>query len=281
MSLRDSRVLPDLQVLPLDKLVLHEEADPRRVERLAQRLVEDNRLKNPPVVAPIPGTDRYVVLDGANRVAALVQLGSPHVVAQVVRYEDPGVELDTWYHVVAGISREEFSLALEQIAGMRLVPSTLNEAREALAIGDAAAYIVFSDAVYQVRNGGGPGRLSDIHLLNRLVAAYKGRANIYRASNDVFEKQAPIHPDITALVVFPKYRPADIMMLARNGDKVPSGITRHIIPGRALRINLPLSFIMEDKPIVEKQAWLQQWVRDRANENRIRFYSESTFLFDE
>jgi hypothetical protein len=280
MSQRDSRILPDLQVLALDKLVLHEDADPRRVERLKQRLIEDNRLKNPPVVAPILGTDRYVVLDGANRVSALIQLGSPHVVAQVVRYEDPGVELDTWYHVVAGISREEFSQALEQIAGMRLVASTLDEARESLAIGDAAAYIGFADAVYQVRNGG-PGRLSDIHLLNRLVAAYKGHANIYRASNDVYEKQAPIHPDITALVVFPKYRPADIMMLARNGDKVPGGITRHIIPGRALRINLPLSFIMENRPITEKQAWLQQWIRDRANANRIRFYSESTFLFDE
>jgi hypothetical protein len=280
MSQRDSRALPDLQVLPLCRLVLHEEADPQRVARLIQQLREDNRLKNPPVVAPILGTDRYVVLDGANRVTALMQMGFPHVVAQVVRYEDPGVELDTWYHVVAGISREEFSAALERVAGMHLEPSTLDEAREALAIGDAVAYIVFADAVYQVHNGS-PGRRNDIRLLNDLVAAYKGRARIYRASNDVFAKQAPIHPDITALVVFPKYRPADIMTLARNGDKVPTGITRHIIPGRALRINLPLSFLLEDKPLAEKQAWLQQWIRDRANANKIRFYSESTFLFDE
>jgi hypothetical protein len=250
------------------------------VERLIQSLQEDQRLKNPPVVAPIPDTENYVVLDGANRVAALHRLGARHVVVQIVHYDDPGVELDTWYHVVAGISKEEFLADLAAIPGMYLTESTLEEAREALAIGDACAYIVCADSVYQVRNGG-QAYQSDIRLLGRLVTTYKGKANIYRASNDSFEKQAPYYPDMVALVVFPRYRPADIIKLVRAGDKVPSGITRHIIPARALRINIPLSILLSDEPLEAKQAWMQGWWRERMAANAVRFYSESTFLFDE
>ncbi|NOZ27325.1 MAG: hypothetical protein GXP39_04635 [Chloroflexi bacterium] len=278
--LRDSTTLPDLQMLPVADLVLHEHGDPRRVESLQRKLREDGRLKNPPVVAPIPLSDRFVVLDGANRTLALRALGIPHVVAQVVSYDDPGVELHTWYHVVTGMSRQAFMAALEEVTGLRLIPSTLHEARQALAVGDAAAYIVFEDTVYRVGDGD-RDRLADIRLLNDLVRAYKGRANIYRASNDVYEKQAPYYPDITALVVFPRYRPADIIALAREGEKVPSGITRHIIPNRALRINIPLSVLEADWPLEQKRAWLHDWLLERMAANAIRFYSEPTFLFDE
>ena len=62
---------------------------------------------------------------------------------------------------------------------------------------------------------------------------------------------------------------------------VPSGITRHIIPERALRINIPLDVLAADWVLAEKEAWLQRWWRERLDCNAIRFYAESTFLFDE
>lgn len=278
--MRDSTVLPNLQMLPLELLVLHEHTDPQRVARLVEKLQQDQRLKNPPVVATIPGSPQYVVLDGANRTSALREIGARHVVAQVVSYDDPGLELHTWYHVVAGMTREELMAAFEQVTGLHLIPCSLEEARAALAIGDAAAYVVFEDQVYRVGDGD-RDRLADIHILNDLVAAYRGRARIYRASNDVYEKQAPYYPDMVALVVFPRYRPADIIALVREGSKVPSGITRHVIPNRALRINIPLSVLLADWPLERKRAWLQEWLLERMAANAIRFYSEPTFLFDE
>jgi hypothetical protein len=275
---KDSTALPDLQVMATDRLVLHEECDPRRVEKLCQRLAEDGCLKHPPVVAAIPDTDRYVVLDGANRTMALVQMGIPHVVAQLVSYGDPGVELNTWHHVVAGMPLGVFEEALTRITGLHLQSCTLEQARTALATGDAAAYIVCASGVRIVKDGDG-SRLRDIRLLNELVAVYKGRAEIYRASNDVWEIQAPFYPGITALIIFPHYSPADILMLVRRGDKVPTGVTRHAIPHRALYINIPLTMLQSDWELERKQAWLHQWLMDQMAANAIRYYSESTFLF--
>ena len=110
--MRYSTDLPDLRMLPTDKLVPHEDCDPRRVERLSQRLQEEGVLKNPPVVAPLPDSDNYVVLDGANRALAFASMGILHIAAQLVSYEDSGVELDTWYHVVAGMGIADFEEAL-------------------------------------------------------------------------------------------------------------------------------------------------------------------------
>src|SRR3989304_3849179 len=118
--MRDSTALPDLQMLPIEALVPHEDYDPRRIERLAQRLLEEGFLKNPPVVAVIPESDRFVVLDGANRVMAFAQLDIPHIVAQLVRYDDPGVVLDTWYHLVAGMPLDDFEQALSQVSRANL-----------------------------------------------------------------------------------------------------------------------------------------------------------------
>lgn len=278
--MRYSTDLPDLRILPTEKLIPHEDCDPRRVERLSLRINDEALLKNPPIVAAIPDSDAYVVLDGANRAQAFAKLDIPHIIAQLVSYTDSGVELDTWYHVVAGMQIAEFEHALTQVTGLHLLDCSLEQAREALVNHQAAAYIVSAQGVRMVSNTSNSLK-HDPRLLNNLVSIYKGKANIYRASNDIWEKQEPYYPDITALVIFPRLTPADIIGAAQSGEKIPTGITRHIIPHRALNINFPLDVLQADWPQEHKDAWLQDWLMERMAANAIRFYSESTFSFNE
>jgi hypothetical protein len=70
-------------------------------------------------------------------------------------------------------------------------------------------------------------------------------------------------------------------MTAANGINVPSGITRHIIPNRALHINIPVNVLQADWSLQEKEDWLHNWLMERMAANAIRYYSESTFSFDE
>ena len=278
--MRDSTVLPDLRLLPTGLLIPHEDCDPRRIERLSQRIRKEGRLKNPPIVAAIPDTERFVVLDGANRSTAFEALGIPHIVAQVVSYGDPGVVLDTWYHVVSGMPLEVFEAALAEVDGMQLRPCSLEQARADLATHQAVAYIVCEQGVRKVCTPEGC-EVGDLRLLSDIVGVYKGKADIFRASNDIWEKQVPYYPGITALTIFPQLRPADILEAARNGERIPSGITRHIIPNRALNINIPLEVLAADWTLERKREWLQGWMMERMAANAIRFYAESTFSFDE
>jgi len=130
--MRDSTALPDLRILPCNLLVPHEDSDPRRLSKLAERLRQDGYLKHPPISAAIPGTDQFVVLDGANRSMAMLLLDIP-IVTQIVSYGDPGMTLDTWHHVISGMSLEEFETALLAADDLVITPCSLSEAREALA----------------------------------------------------------------------------------------------------------------------------------------------------
>ena len=71
------------------------------------------------------------------------------------------------------------------------------------------------------------------------------------------------------------------MDLAESGLKVPPGLTRHIIHGRALRINYPLDKLKKNLSLEEKNAELDDWVRASFEARRVRYYAESTYLFDE
>jgi hypothetical protein len=278
--MRDSTELPDLRMLPSKKLVTHEDCDPRRIERLCQRIQDEGMFKHPPVVAAIPDSDRFVVLDGANRTSAMQNLEIPHVVAQLVLFSEPHVILDTWYHVVAGMPLELFEAELTQVTHLHLEACSLLTARQALAEKRAAAYIVCESGVRMACNT--RRQLEpDTRLLTKLVSVYSGKAEIFRASNDIWEIQKPYYPDITALIVFPRLRPQDVIWAAVTGEKIPTGITRHIISPRALNINIPLWILAVDWPLERKEKWLHDWLMERMASNAIRYYSESTFTFNE
>lgn len=258
----------------------HEDFDPRRVERLAGRLKEEGRLKNPPVVARIPDTQRFVVLDGANRVMAFRYLGIPHIVAQVVSYDDPAVTLETWHHVVCGMDWEALLRDLQRIEGLEVVHCTQEEGRASVSLGSAAAYLMNDHLVCKLDFRVDPHQQT-MPLLHAIVGAYRGRAEIIRASNDIWEIQKPCYPDITMLVVFRRLDPADILEAGRNGFHIPSGLTRHVIQTRALNINIPINKLSADRTLVEKRTWLEEWWKEKLASNSIRYYAESTFSFNE
>jgi hypothetical protein len=116
-ALHGAERMPVLRFVPVADLIPHEQADQVRTEPLVQRLRTEGVLKNPPVVAPIPGEPRYVVLDGANRVEAARRLGLPHLVVQVVDYEDPRLVVEAWTHVISGEDPQAFFEAVRGIEG--------------------------------------------------------------------------------------------------------------------------------------------------------------------
>jgi len=279
--MRNSTALPDLRMLPVKSLLPHEDYDPRRARRLGQRILEEGILKNPPIVAPIPNSDEYVVLDGANRTEAFAAISAKHIVAQVVDYANPNLILDTWNHVVANFPIDEFENKIQAIDSFSLQKCSLKDARRSLFTGESLAYLISDEGVRKVLYNDGKDKDDKIHLLVELVSVYKGHADIYRASNDIWEIQKPYYENVAALIVFPKLVPHEIIQAALGKYKVPSGITRHIIPARAVNINIPVGILMTDWTIERKNEWLKEWVLGRMAANAIRFYAEPTFTYNE
>lgn len=269
---------PDLRVIETARLLLHEEPDPVRVDRLTRSLQRDGVLRNPAMVAQAP-EQHAVVLDGANRITALRTLGIPHAVVQVVPYGSPEVSLSTWRHYIRDDGRPSLSEAVAALDGVRVIPAT--DAREAegrLARRDAVAAIIDGRVAALI------GRLGDIvadaNTLNRIVALYRGTGRIYRVDSGDAEALSGAYGPGT-LVIFPPFGKDEILLIAARGGRLPTGITRHIIPGRALRLNVPLSVLAGPEGAAAKQRHLDATLQERWLEHGVRYYAEPTYLFDE
>jgi hypothetical protein len=269
--------LPDLRIVPAESITLHEEVDERRVKPLIEKLSRDGILKNPPIVAPLPGTGRYVVLDGANRTTALWKMEARHHLIQVVDHNE--VELDTWGHLIVGITEQEFQNRRLEIS-LSLTETDL-ETAEADLLGRRVSAILCSPRGEICVLGHGGDLAAEAQDLRKLVSIYSGRSAIHRVKTSSLAELLPFYDNVAALIRFPRYTPTDIVTLANDGNKLPTGITRHVISRRALRVNLPISVLMDDRATAEKQQWLKEWIKDKLAKRQVRYYQESTFLFDE
>lgn len=267
-----------LRVVHLDDVLLHEYTETQRVNQLTARLGADQFLKNPPIVASRDG--KFILLDGATRVTALQRLGCRDVIVQVVDYAAPGLTLETWNHLVVGLPVLALLQALRQLAGLRLQMATGEQAEEARVQRASLGTLVLADG-HTLSMYGPPSLADEAQLLNQVVALYEGRGEMRRVTHADVRRLLMEYGRFSALIVFPRYRPSEIQHLALNGSKLPTGITRHIIPGRALRINFPLDLLRAADPLDQKNARLTEWMQTKLRDRRVRYYQEPVLLFDE
>ena len=272
--------LPNLRILPIESLILHEDHDMQRTLPLIEKLRAQGIIRNPPIVMPLnDGTERYMVLDGANRVTSLSELEFPHIVAQVVEANNPHVNLQTWNHVVWGMNVKTMMTSLRKVKGIEL--EKVNTKRSL----DAPKYMPMqirfpNDNFYILKEA--PSDLAvHIQTMHSIVNTYKTRASLDRTSQTLIDTFKKIYSDLTALVIFPHFKIKTVLKLASQNILLPTGITRFTVSPRALHLNYPLHELSSGKPIEYKQEYLKHWIEERVKKKGVRLYSEATFLFDE
>jgi hypothetical protein len=272
---------PDLRIVATSHLVPHELHDDQRAGPLIERLKQDGILKNPPIVTPMTNDpSRYVILDGANRVLAFQVLNIPYMLVQAVPYEQPYVNLQTWHHAIVGMKSDDLVSRFASLPDLAVTESDILHARAALERRDALAYYLLADGQAFTLIGGYDLR-KRTHLLRSIVDTYMTSGRLHRVSTDQRDELLSMFPNMTAAVVFPHYQPVEILDLAQSGLRVPPGITRHIINGRALRLNYPIDRLMASESLERKNADLTAWIQAKFEQRGVRFYAEATYLFDE
>lgn len=271
--------LPQLQIVPIERILFHEENDPERTGQLAGQLRKEAILKNPPVVSPHHGNGKFVLLDGANRLKALESLGIPDVLVQVIDLSDPGLRLETWHHAIEHIGKDSLLNTLGAMPGISLQHSSpaavkplhRNSLLCRLEFHDSTAFEV---AARHTLNE----RLED---LRAITAVYRGSRFMDRVSYTNIDNLKKNYPVFRGLITFRPFTKEDLLEIAAKGLKIPSGITRIILPKRALRVNIPLDILRFEAVTDEKNHWLRKRIDDQIKNKSIRFYHEPTFLFDE
>ncbi len=271
--------LPDLRIVPLSRLRFHEAPDEERLLNLVNRLGAEGILKNPPIVADPGDGDNFLILDGANRVTALSKLHFEHIPAQVVKIDDENLTVNCWHHAVERFDRPYFENHLRKIAAL-----TIHESDVALEEIPKSPYflcsLTFADKNSLLLESGG-GLLQKVEILNQITDCYLHTSYYDRVSYLNLEHLAHNYPEFRTLLQFRTFGAGELMQIVNSGKKLPAGITRVVLPKRALGLNISLELLKSSLTLEEKNHWLQETMQKMVLHKSIRFYQEPTFVFDE
>ncbi|MDE2859228.1 MAG: hypothetical protein OXN94_15390 [Chloroflexota bacterium] len=262
---------PDLRIVNIDDVLPHEKSDAQRSQPLISRLQQAEYFTNPPVVAAL-GNGKYVLMDGANRHSSLKYLDYDHILIQVVDYESQFIELGVWQHIVSDWQPDEFLSRLEAIRDIEIREGWDSRAVAQVLLREGPVYGLHAstDNLFK-RNS----------TLRRVVESYHRHATLYRSPLTDPDQIWSLYPCAIALVMFPRYQPQDIIDAATKEAFLPPGVSRHIIHGRALKLNYPMRKLREESPLEEKNRELKQWLQRKLAERSVRYYAEATYQFDE
>jgi hypothetical protein len=263
----------------MEQIRFHEAPETDRAARLVERLAEDRHLLNPPIVAPLPQAQGYLLIDGANRISAMRLLGYQCVPVQIINYDDPALRLGSWHHAVMRLSWPAW---IEQLRAQGLAVEIVSaeEIDGALATREACAALQAVEGACAFIPASNNLR-ADVHAMTSLIDTYKKSHPFERIDQTNLADLRGLYPDLAALVLFPPFEKSEIMQLVADHLKLPTGLTRHSIPGRVLRVNIQLDVLRSDLSLEDKNDWLEAFVRMRMQERHVRFYPEPVFIFDD
>jgi hypothetical protein len=220
------------------------------------------------------------VLDGATRTTAFQRLNYPHLIVQVVRPEQQDFELHTWYHAIS--SPQPFTALqkyLSQVDGLNLTHLPTEALQTAFQQPHTLCYFLAPDGSATLAQAApGADRLA---VMNALVTAYTNWGEVERTLLTDLSRLLAQFPQMTAVAVFPQFKPADVFNTASQGNLLPAGLTRFVIPGRILRLNADLARLKQDEPLPAKRAWFNQFLEEKLARSRLRYYQEPVVLLDE
>ncbi|MBI2345740.1 MAG: hypothetical protein HYV03_02400 [Deltaproteobacteria bacterium] len=298
-------IFPRITIAHLADCIAHEGVVPQWVERIAANIQEQGVLKNPIIVARPDGNQPHsggeggtrralpgggatrvpvIVVDGMHRFAALRRLEIPDVVVYEIDYAAPTVLLEGWDALVfKPFSALPFLRRLAGAIGKGIQPTVAASIEAAQqAIDRRRALLAATD------------RRGRCHLL--VSRASPTVEQLVRASEladralDAADLRPVYVPDslsagdfdttkATGLVIRPHYTKAEIIKRTLARKLFPRKSTRHLIPGRPLRVDLPLTLLRARIGLAAKNRLLDEHLRWCYASDRIRYYPESVFIF--
>jgi hypothetical protein len=233
----------DIALVETDKLNIHEETIPARLENLKRRIERDG-IQSAPILV-----DRHnlVVLDGMHRTAVMKHLGCRFTCVCLLDYFDPSINVQRWCRVIPGPfskgNAEDFLSSVD----LTMEPFEIVESPDE----DSGLLIVFRDTSYKL--------VSDSNdLLDLFKRSYQLELNLEEYGYEIkhcTESQAVdlMNSGYEATLYIPKVEKQQVIDVATRNQVFTPKATRHKLPARPLSIDVPLS-LLRNKDISLEEA---------------------------
>ena len=234
----------DIALVETDKLLIHEEIIPYRLNKLKASIERDG-VQSAPIIVD---RSTHVVLDGMHRTAIMKELGCRFTCVCLIDYFDPTISIQRWCRVIpAPFSKMNAEKLLKEL-DLRLEPYDLVKSPDE----DGGLLLIFKDSGYRI--------VSDS---DDLVEVFKRSYQLERRLQEwgyvvkhCTESEAK--EDLTsgsyeASLYLPKVAKKEVVKLATGKKILTPKATRHRLPARPVAVNVPLS-LLRDKEISTEDA---------------------------
>ncbi len=224
-------------MIPIDKMLPHEEIVSKRLEDLIDLIKSLNAVDLPLIIAPIPGTDKYLIVDGHHRWAALKALGAKKAPAIIVDYFDPSIKLHTWYPAFTG----DLELFLEELrkASLEYSVCVKEEAIERIDRSGYAFILIGRNNTCILIHGGIEEQKKVSHILDKLSSKGLIKLVYYGLKDDALKDLES--KDIEYVLLRKPPSKEEVIEVVKKGEVFSPKTTRHVLPYIPAKTYTPLS----------------------------------------
>jgi len=266
----------NLEVIPIKDILIHEEFDPLNSIKLIEYLKKNKVLSNPIIVASL-GRNKYIQLDGMNRITCFKKLGIKTIVAQIVDYSDQKqIELSSWLHLFSSDLKELLAFIKKDknlVINRGEIDQVGHRYIKESDFGRLVSIVTKKNEVFFIST---KGKFSDkIERIKNIVSFYKknlARGVLpYPFTQDSVKQFFQQYPAFNNIIIFPSFTPQQVIETVKSGVLFPTGITRYIVKGRCLNINVPLSLFNDKKSLKEQNKLFDNFM----SRKKCRLYEEN------
>jgi hypothetical protein len=271
----------DLKILRIKDIKLHETTETNRLRNIFDRIAKDRKLMNPVIIGK--HNDTHILIDGANRLSSLEEIGCKLALAQIIDYKNKRIRLKNWNHLIydfdIDIIREycekhKLECKILKYSEGHQIFKKNHHSILATEIKNEKSILIYL-----------PKSINDlIKELNKFTKIY---FNIYpfdRSETEIKISDLKKHSRRNGILIeYPLFKKRNIIDIAEEKykHKIPAGITRHILINRVLHVRYDLKNLFSDNNIETKTKDLENYLIKKIDNNKVRQYIESVIVFDE
>jgi L-serine kinase (ADP) len=263
MSALVDELLTSLDVREVKSLLSHEQIISANLKKLKEAMLNIGHLVDPLIVDDKTG----LVLDGNHRLKVLEIIECQHATCQVVDYMSPEITVGTWYPSVTMSPDEVFKL--DSIKHEKV---DYEAGREAVDNLKAPFMVVDKDKECHLLNPGSYKLMEMVEEQNYVFSLIEKDSVDYIPMEE-FQK----HMSIGRSVFYRRsYSKDEIIKAAQAHSPFPPKSTRHLIPGRIIRLNMKLGWL--NRSTEEARAELKRMLTNRVYAGSVRKYYEPVIV---
>jgi len=235
LEISSSNFVFHISLMPIENLKPHEEVMEPLVNSLADSIRTQGIVHDPVIV----DETKLVVLDGMHRLAALKLLKCRFAPCCLVDYDNPLIRIGSWYRLLAIENPESAANDL-------LREKELGYEEEKIDVERARIYprtIIFTRNGYRYNLQ----QISDEVDLTRIAVNLEGELTRrgchveYQPESVAIQNLLSRSADL--IITVPVFTKQQVREFGSRGLLLPHKVTRHVMPSRPLRVDVPLSVL--------------------------------------